>query len=371
MVRLGDWDLNEREHAVVIGRRSSDTHPHDARLTPYDLWGHNNWCNQEVAGESHYFPALEKVLRTSGARELETTAILIREPHNRHDPNAVAVLIQQETVGYLPREDATRYRSLLDHMAASGFAARVPCRVWGGMVTDHEYDQAGRTRLNERFIASVKIALAEPHLCLPVNTAPQGPHVVLPHGGAIQVSGEEHHLSNIKPLLRTEGESYAFATLHEVTDSTGRTVKHFVEVRLDENRVGQLTPKMSGELLPAIRLLDSMGHVTVAKAKLKGNHLKAEVTLYCARAHELPNGWPGPIGDGPPARRAAVQADISSTDSSSVRSHAPIPPRPTRIRFAVPPGWPQAPTGWEPPPGWQPDPSWPVAPDDWIYWLAE
>jgi collagen type III alpha len=343
-------------------------------LTPFDLWGHGNWCNQEVAGESHYLAALEKVLRKSGGGrdEVETTALLVPEPDNRHDPNAVAVLIQHETVGYLPREDAAKYRALLDHMVGSGFAARVPCRVWGGQITDHGYDRAGRVTLEERFRARVTIALAEPHLCLPVNTAPQAPHVVLPHGGAIQVSGEEHHLSDIKPLLRMEGESYAFATLHEVSDSTGRTVKHFVEVRLDANRVGQLTPKMSGELLPAIRLLDSMGYLPVAKAKLKGNHLKAEVCLYCARAHELPNDWPGPIGNAGDAQAdtRAPDGGSSAVPSTNV-SHAPIPPRPTRIRFAVPPGWPTAPEGWEPPPGWQPNPSWPKAPHDWTFWVAE
>ncbi|WP_198167541.1 hypothetical protein [Microbispora sp. ATCC PTA-5024] len=295
----------------------------------------------------------------------------------RHDPNAVAVLVEYETVGYLPRNDAVRYRALFSHLAASGFVARVPCRVWGGRVTDHGYDRAGRMTLTEQFRGSVTVALAEPHLCLPVNAAPQTPHVVLPQGGSIQVSGEEHHLAEIKPFLRAEGESYAYATLHELNDSSGRAVKQLVEVRLDGNRVGQLTPKMSGDLLPAIRHLDSIGCLTVAKAKIKGNHLKAEVILYCARAHELPNDWPGAIGQGLPsaqtAMRTEVQAGIGSSSAgpTAFASHAPIPPKPTRIRFVVPPGWPPAPEGWEPPPGWQPDPSWPQAPHNWSFWVVE
>ncbi|MGV9601667.1 HIRAN domain-containing protein [Streptosporangium sandarakinum] len=364
---------------MVIGKRSNATHLQAANLSPFDLWGHNGWCNQEVAGESHYLPALEKVLRVGGKGldEFETTALLVPEPANRHDPNAVAVLVQHETVGYLPRKDAARYQALLSHLAASGFVARVPCRVWGGRVTDHDYDRAGRVAMTERFRASVTIALAEPHLCLPVNTAPQAPHVVLPQGGAIQVSGEEHHLAEIKPLLRAEGESYAYATLHEVNDSSGRAVKQIVEVRLDGNRVGQLTPKMSGELLPAIRHLDGMGYLAAARAKLKGNHLKAEVTLYCVRAHELPHDWPGPIGHALPNVQtvqrsgALTGGDSLPVGPTVVEFHAPIPPRPTRIRFVVPPGWPPAPEGWEPPPGWRPDPSWPKAPDGWSFWVAE
>jgi len=37
--------------------------------------------------------------------------------------------------------------------------------------------------------------------------------------------------------------------------------------------------------------------------------------------------------------------------------------------FNAPPGWPQAPAGWQPAPGWQPDPSWPAAPAGWEFWL--
>jgi RsiW-degrading membrane proteinase PrsW (M82 family) len=37
--------------------------------------------------------------------------------------------------------------------------------------------------------------------------------------------------------------------------------------------------------------------------------------------------------------------------------------------FNAPPGWPPAPSGWQPPPGWQPDPSWPPAPAGWEFWL--
>jgi len=348
---------------VVTGNPSNAMHLHAANLSPYDLWGHGTWCNQEVVGESHYLPALEKVLRVAGRGldEFETTALLVPEPANRHDPNAVAVVVQHEIVGYLPRNDAVRYRALLGHLNTSGFVARVPCRIWGGTVTDHDYDRNGNLALTERFRASVTIALGEPHLCLPMNTAPQVPHVVLPQGGAIQVGGEEHHLAEIKPLLRPEGESYAYATLHEVSDSSGRAVKQLVEVRLDGNRVGQLTPKMSGELLAAIRHLDDIGYVAAARAKLKGNHLKAEVTLYCARAHELPHDWPGPLGHALPEVQTVQQVEeppnvegSSPAGPTAGGFHTPIPPKPTRIRFVVPPGWPPAPEGWEPPPGWLP-----------------
>jgi RsiW-degrading membrane proteinase PrsW (M82 family) len=37
--------------------------------------------------------------------------------------------------------------------------------------------------------------------------------------------------------------------------------------------------------------------------------------------------------------------------------------------FNTPPGWPEAPAGWQPAPGWQPDPSWPAAPAGWEFWV--
>lgn len=38
-------------------------------------------------------------------------------------------------------------------------------------------------------------------------------------------------------------------------------------------------------------------------------------------------------------------------------------------RWNPPPGWPEAPVGFNPPTGWKPDPAWPPAPDGWNYWV--
>ena len=154
----------------------------------------------------------------------------------------------------------------------------------------------------------------------------------------------------IEPFLRAEGEGFVYATLHEFADTGGRAAKELVEVRIDGQRVGQLTPKMSSDLLPAIRHLEQQGLRTAVKAKIKGNQLKAEITVHAAKAHELPAGWL--IGPEPTV-------------------HGPIPPKPTRITFVPAPGWPPPPDGWEPPPGWTPDPTWPTAPAGWRFWSLE
>lgn len=333
--------------------------------TPFDLWGsRGGWYNQAVVGESHYLPALQRLLPHRGkwSEELETTALLIPEPSNRHDRSAVAVQIDGNTVGYLPRDIAPSYQPLLLGLANRHSVGRVPSRVWGG---PFDYDGLGSP---ERFNASVTLALAEPHMCLPVNPPPAR-HMLLPRGAAIQVTGEERYMSAIVPLLRPEGECLAYAVLREQEDASGRPPKERVEVFIDGRRVGLLTPKMSNDVLPAVRHLRNAGYETAAMAKVKGNVLKAEVTLYCTRAHELPTEWL------PSLAEQASPTDLDRPAEPPAMPQGPrhiaIPPKPTRIRFAAPPGWPAPPQAWEPPLGWQPDQSWPPAPSGWQYWVTE
>jgi collagen type III alpha len=123
---------------------------------------------------------------------------------------------------------------------------------------------------------------------------------------------------------------------------------------------------MSDELLPAIRHVAEDGRVTGARAIVKGNRIKAEVVLYVARAHELPDSWlAAPAGD-----LAEPQPPVVPVVSDApAREHGPIPPMPNGIKFVVPPEWPQPPEGGTPPPGWRPDPAWPPAPYGWQWWL--
>jgi hypothetical protein len=82
---------------------------------------------------------------------------------------------------------------------------------------------------------------------------------------------------------------WVHVTLHDI-------VKQSVEVRLDGSRVGQLTRRMSAELLPAVRHPAEQGRTSAARAIVKGNRIKAEVVLYVARAHQLPESFLGPAG---------------------------------------------------------------------------
>lgn len=66
----------------------------------------------EVVGESHYQEALWKIVggRRSDRVRYDIPAVLMPEPDNRFDPNAIKVLIAGNLVGYLSSQDAAAYR---------------------------------------------------------------------------------------------------------------------------------------------------------------------------------------------------------------------------------------------------------------------
>jgi hypothetical protein len=75
----------------------------------------------EVVGESHY---QEDLWELAGGRSVDrircgVTAVLVPEPENVHDSNAVKVLIEGRLVGYLSREDAVAYLPGLERLRAT------------------------------------------------------------------------------------------------------------------------------------------------------------------------------------------------------------------------------------------------------------
>jgi HIRAN domain len=70
-----------------------------------------------VVGEGSYQANLERISggkTEDGPAKAEHTAILKPEPTNPYDKNAIAVTIDGETVGYLSRENALRYREVVE-----------------------------------------------------------------------------------------------------------------------------------------------------------------------------------------------------------------------------------------------------------------
>lgn len=71
--------------------------------------------------------------------------------------------------------------------------------------------------------------------------------------------------------------------------STAKTEKKVVDVRVEDHRIGQLTPQTSAKFPPVVRHLANRGLVTVGRGWFKGSSVSAQVSLMAAKAHELPD----------------------------------------------------------------------------------
>ena len=118
---------------------------------------------QDVVGESHYQAALEAICGGKGeeASDIEKWAHVIPEPDNPYDRNAVAVYIEGQKIGYLPRADAAPYAVLLGHIW-SRYHCRGVCRarISGGWKRVHEQKSGGTWTDEGSF--GVTLALAAP-----------------------------------------------------------------------------------------------------------------------------------------------------------------------------------------------------------------
>ncbi len=91
----------------------------------------------EVVGESRYQEHLRFICGDPDHKARQTvTAILVPEPDNAYDPNAVSVQIAGSIVGYLPRDVAAEYLPGLRRLMATnnGYIALEGVVVGGGMV---------------------------------------------------------------------------------------------------------------------------------------------------------------------------------------------------------------------------------------------
>lgn len=340
-------------------------------LVEFELWGRGDWPRREVVGESFHADEIRSLFPARippDGQELFLRAALIPEPENPHDRNAVRVAVAGRPVGHLSREDARLFHPVFAALVHRRLLPVTHCRVWGSEYDDWVgTDRRGRDITRKAFRASISVALDEWYLCVPANEPPTPAATMLPYGTAIQVRREEHHQDVLRRYVSRQGECWVYGTLHAVTEQSARTTKDLVEVRIDAQRIGDLTPAMSAEFLPIISQLAERHRGTAVRLIVKGNQVKAEVVLHATKAHQLSAEWiSANLGDPRPLPAAAVRTDAVAAVGVALIPSA-VPPKP-RVTLHTPPGWPPAPPGWEPGDGWRPDPTWPPPPDGWQFW---
>jgi hypothetical protein len=86
-----------------------------------------------VVGTSHYQPALVELSGRQGDEEIriEKVAVLVPEPDNPYDPNAIAVHIDRQLVGYLSRDENRRWQDVLQTLATHDHQAAAEAMIAG------------------------------------------------------------------------------------------------------------------------------------------------------------------------------------------------------------------------------------------------
>ena len=297
-------DVLVEPRAVRVFGPTDGTKEHMAPLPtgePREPWSPDT-REFEVAGEWYRRDRLRKLFSCEDAlspqgAELRHPAALVPDPTNPYDSRAVAVYVKGHHVGYMERSDAARYHRVIADMNAGGVHTMVRSRQWA------------RVRGHELW-ARVTIWLPEPDGFAPANQIPADA-LLLPTGSAVQVANEDEHLELLTPLLAESTRVPVAATLHEVTEQRPRSTAQVVEVQIDGQRVGVLSSTQTSNLLPLVRLAQRGSRTATARAVVRGNSLKADVTLYVLRAQDVPPEWiaaqdarPSTPADEPPSEGA-------------------------------------------------------------------
>jgi len=263
----------------------------------YRLWGHNrSWQSYEFRVDNEFLPAIRSLYPADFPDRhtaLTPEVQLVPEPDGPRGQWAVSVRTRERTIGYLDAEDARTWAGVLRRIVASGFIPTTSSKIWA-----HEFDD-GEGGIELR--ANVAIGLEEPALALPVNDPPTVEYTMLPRSGIVQVTKENEHFDALLKFVPEGGSGLLFVTLHENAAELGRAKPH-VEVRIDGERIGQLTPQMSQRFLPMIQHLDSRGLVAACWGDITGSAVAAEVRIDAIKANEAS----AEVLDGPPVTIPAL-----------------------------------------------------------------
>lgn len=293
----------------------------------YWLIGADGYPNIEVVGEAWREREITTAVGQSPGidQEIEVTlpAVIVPEPDNPHDRNAISVRVGGQVVGYIAKEETRSYLNDVQRVTASGHRPMTFARIW--MVRRRHSDGGSR------FYSRISIALPYRGLELPKNASPTGAHSLLPWGAGLQVTGEDQHFEVLRPYISSAESDLVIVTLHrtekQLKSGQGREL---IEVRLDGERIGELTPTTSRHFLPTVDHTAARGGAVATYARIKGSQLTAEVVIQGAKATELQDEWlngpfivlpalipPGVAYDVPPAYIAQAQKPRTASSAKA------------------------------------------------------
>ncbi|CAN5549538.1 hypothetical protein BH24ACT15_BH24ACT15_38510 [soil metagenome] len=229
-----------------------------------------------VVGESHYQPALKAAAhgRTVAEGDLDNAipvnAVLVPEPKNKYDRNAVRVDVEGRTAGYLSRETAVLYQPVLLQLQAESKLGWCPGRIMGG----------GRRSYG------LYLHMSPPERLVCVNLPRD--LKILDADRNVTVTGEEKHQDTLESIAAGRDTVAVFASFAPCKIAKGKYAgAEGVEVRIDDERVGELTKAMSDRYGPVVRAVAAGGNEPGCEALVMTSVRGYQVELRMPRQDDL------------------------------------------------------------------------------------
>ena len=241
-------------------------------MIPFSLWGDALWCGQEVVREAPHEQAIRGLFPIPSRREEQTWTPTRISSRNRttgstradRGPGA------EKVVGYLPKEDAHRYHPVLSELVAQGLQPQVPCQLSVSEWEPADWEGKG-TGAPSSTQASRSPWASRTCWCRRTYHPPVATTCCRRAAGSWSRAARWTRTC----WRRTSGRKASAgctATMHAVEeDDRSRPARMVVEVRLDDEAVGRLSPRLSAEFLPAIHYLADIRAETAARMAVRGD----------------------------------------------------------------------------------------------------
>lgn len=148
-------ELQEWSPAVVQASQTGSRF--DADIRAADCSEPDGGCGFAIVGESNYQPMLRRIAKHGR----NFRALLIPEPNNPYDPNAIAVWAEGDgRIGYLSRENALEYREVFAFLTERQHVGLCRAKLIGGTPGKRTYGVLIDLRETESLLTDLRDSLA-------------------------------------------------------------------------------------------------------------------------------------------------------------------------------------------------------------------
>jgi hypothetical protein len=228
-----------------------------------------------VVGESNYLPAIRTIVANGGgAEECFVLASLEPEPGNRHDRNAIRVVIRGATVGYIARTDTAIIHPVIQRLASQGKKLLCHARVFYG------------PSYGEELVGSVNLDLPyDLSLIVPANSLPTSGRL-WPAGSRLQVSLDPAFIEEAQSVLERAYQDNRVSVYCGLVVEPSDRGNDLVAVSIDGRKCGNLSPASSKKYSGLISRVIEEGPI-YSRAVISGNRLAVNLHLLMKRPEDL------------------------------------------------------------------------------------